>query len=116
MHLVILGATGGMGLQIVQKAIEKDHSVTAIARSIEQLKPFGDRITVRQRNLLNVDELAEGIQDHDGVLSALAHGCLSQRLYANYGGLYAQKNATLNSDGTCCVGFGFPARTPPPTG
>ena len=29
-------------------------------------------------------------------------------LYFYYSGLYAQKNATLNSDNTCCVGFGFP--------
>jgi hypothetical protein len=29
-------------------------------------------------------------------------------LYFYYSGLYAQKNATLNSDGTCCVGFGYP--------
>ena len=29
-------------------------------------------------------------------------------LYFDDSGLYAQKNATLNSDGTCCVGFGFP--------
>ena len=28
--------------------------------------------------------------------------------YAYYSGLYAQKNAALNSDGTCCVGFGGP--------
>jgi hypothetical protein len=28
-------------------------------------------------------------------------------LYFYYSGLYAQKNATSNSDGTCCVGFGF---------
>ena len=29
-------------------------------------------------------------------------------LYFYYSGLYAQKNATLNRDNTCCVGFGFP--------
>lgn len=29
-------------------------------------------------------------------------------LYFYYSGLYAQKNATLNSNGTCCVGFGYP--------
>ncbi len=29
-------------------------------------------------------------------------------LYFYYSGLYAQKSATLNSDGTCCVGFGYP--------
>lgn len=27
--------------------------------------------------------------------------------YFYYSGLYAQKNASLNSDNTCCVGFGF---------
>jgi hypothetical protein len=32
----------------------------------------------------------------------------STGLYFYYSGLYAQKNATLNSDNTCCVGFGFP--------
>lgn len=29
-------------------------------------------------------------------------------LYVYYSGLYAQKNATLNSNGSCCVGFGYP--------
>ncbi|HEY4051244.1 MAG TPA: hypothetical protein VGM27_30650 [Acidobacteriaceae bacterium] len=29
-------------------------------------------------------------------------------LYFYSSGLYAQKNATLSSDGTCCVGFGYP--------
>lgn len=29
-------------------------------------------------------------------------------LYFYYSGLYAQKNATLNTDGTCCVGYGYP--------
>jgi len=29
-------------------------------------------------------------------------------LYFYYSALYAQRNSVLNSDGTCCVGFGFP--------
>jgi len=29
-------------------------------------------------------------------------------LYFYYSGVYAQKNATVNSDGTCCVGYGYP--------
>lgn len=32
-------------------------------------------------------------------------------LYFYYSGVYAQKNVTLNSDGTCCVGFGYPGAT-----
>ena len=29
-------------------------------------------------------------------------------LYFYYSGAYGQKNATVNSDGTCCVGWGYP--------
>ena len=70
MKLVVLGATGGTGLQIVRKALEKGHSVTAFVRSDDRLKPFRERITVKQGNLLNVEELAEGIKGHDAVLSS----------------------------------------------
>jgi putative NADH-flavin reductase len=69
MKLVVLGATGGTGLEIVRRAIEQGHSVTAFVRSTERLKPFLDRITVRQGDLLNSDQLAEAIRDHEAVLS-----------------------------------------------
>jgi putative NADH-flavin reductase len=42
MKLVVLGARGGTGLEIVRQAIERGHSVTALARSPEQLKSFRD--------------------------------------------------------------------------
>ncbi|MCU1299595.1 MAG: hypothetical protein JWO91_3873 [Acidobacteriaceae bacterium] len=35
MKLVVLGATGGTGLEIVRQAIERGHSVTAFARAPE---------------------------------------------------------------------------------
>jgi putative NADH-flavin reductase len=69
MKLVVLGATGGTGLEIVRRAVDQGHSVTAFVRSAEQLTPFLDRITVRQGDLLNGDELAEAIRDHEAVLS-----------------------------------------------
>jgi putative NADH-flavin reductase len=69
MKLVVLGATGGTGLEIVRQAIEKGHSVTAFVRSPERLKPFQDRISVKQGNLLNGGELGQAIRDHDAVLS-----------------------------------------------
>ncbi|HUZ96114.1 MAG TPA: SDR family oxidoreductase [Edaphobacter sp.] len=69
MKLMILGATGGTGLQVVRKAIERGHSVTAFVRSPDRLKPFCDSVTVRQGNLLNIEELAEAIKGHDAILS-----------------------------------------------
>jgi putative NADH-flavin reductase len=69
MKFVVLGATGGTGLEIVRQAIEQGHSVTAFVRSPEPLKPFGNRITVKQGDLLNSAELAKAISGHDAILS-----------------------------------------------
>jgi putative NADH-flavin reductase len=69
MKLVVLGATGATGLEIVRKSIERGHSVTAFVRSPERLEAFRDRITIKQGDLLNSDELEQVIQGHDAVVS-----------------------------------------------
>jgi putative NADH-flavin reductase len=69
MKLVVLGATGGTGLEIVRQAIEHGHSVTALVRSPERLKPFRDRIAIRHGDLLDSAELEQAIKGHDAVLS-----------------------------------------------
>src|SRR5258705_8713895 len=69
MKLVVLGATGATGLEIVRQAIEHGHSVTAFVRSPERLKPFQGRITVMKGDLLNSAELEPIIKGHDAVLS-----------------------------------------------
>src|SRR5258708_22956405 len=69
LKLVVLGATGGTGLEIVRKALECCHSVTALVRSAERLNPFQDRITVTQGDLLNSVDLERVIQGHDAVVS-----------------------------------------------
>jgi putative NADH-flavin reductase len=69
MKFIVLGATGGTGLEIVRQAIDHGHSVTAFVRSPERLKPFDDRITIRQGDLLNSAELAKAINGHDAILS-----------------------------------------------
>ena len=69
MKLVVLGATGGTGLEIVRQAIERGHSVTAFVRSPDRLKPFHDRIAVKAGDLLNSAELEQIIKGHDAVLS-----------------------------------------------
>ena len=69
MKLVVLGATGGTGLELVRQATERGHSVTALVRSPERLRTFRDRITIKQGDLLNRAELDRVIAGHDAVLS-----------------------------------------------
>ena len=70
MKLLVLGATGGTGLEIVLQAIEHGHEVTAFVRNPEPLKTFGKRVAVICGNVLDSGELARAIQGHDAVLSA----------------------------------------------
>lgn len=69
MKIVVLGATGGTGLEIVRQAVEHGHSVTAFVRSPERLAEFQEQITIQMGNLLNSDELEKVIRGHDAVVS-----------------------------------------------
>jgi len=70
MKLLVLGATGGTGLEIVRQATQRGHHITAFVRSPEKLKPFNGRINLEQGNLLDSIQLEKVIQGHDAVLSA----------------------------------------------
>jgi len=69
MKLVVLGATGGVGREIVRQAVEDGHAVTAFVRSPERLKAFRDHITIVQGDLLDSVELEKVLVGQDAVLS-----------------------------------------------
>ncbi len=56
-------------MEIVRQALEGGHTVTALVRSPERLKIFGDRIGLKQGDLLNPTDLEQALLDHDAVLS-----------------------------------------------
>jgi putative NADH-flavin reductase len=69
MKILVLGATGGIGLELVRQAIERGHSVTAFVRTPDRLKPFQSRMNVIQGDVLNRAELERTVEGHDAVLS-----------------------------------------------
>jgi putative NADH-flavin reductase len=70
MKLLVLGATGGIGLEIVHQAVARHHSVTAFVRSPDRLAAFQGHIAFEQGDLLNASELERAIQGNDAILSA----------------------------------------------
>ena len=69
MKLLVLGATGGIGREIVRQAAERNHEVTAFVRAPERLKSIGARFGVIRGDPLSSAELARAIEDQDAILS-----------------------------------------------
>ena len=69
LKMSVLGATGGTGLELIKRALERGHLVTAFVRSPDRLRDLRDRIDIKQGDLLNSDELEQAMQGHDLVLS-----------------------------------------------
>lgn len=70
MKLLVLGATGGTGMEVIRQAVERGHDVTALVRAPERLQPFRGRIAIVQGNLLEQRELEPVVLGQDAVLSA----------------------------------------------
>jgi putative NADH-flavin reductase len=71
LRLFILGATGGIGRELVNQTLERNHHVTAFVRSPHKLGPPRDGLTVIQGNVLDPNALAAVLAGHDAVLSAI---------------------------------------------
>jgi putative NADH-flavin reductase len=69
MKLVVLGATGGTGIEFVRESLKRGHAVTALVRNPARLSEFQGRIRVEEGNLLDRGALAKVLENHNAVLS-----------------------------------------------
>ncbi len=71
--VLILGATGGTGRQLVAQALERGLTVTALVRDPSRLTIAHPRLTVVRGNVLDPESVAAAMGGQDAVLSALGH-------------------------------------------
>lgn len=71
MKVVILGATGRTGRELVIQALELGHNVTAFVRDPLKLKIDHEKLAVVQGNMLDAASLENAIAGQDAVISAL---------------------------------------------
>ncbi|RIX59647.1 NAD-dependent epimerase/dehydratase family protein [Paenibacillus nanensis] len=71
MNILILGATGRVGRQILTYALHDRHHVTVLVRTPEKIQINNGNLTVFQGNVLNKDDIARVMQGIDVVISAL---------------------------------------------
>ena len=75
MKIIIFGATGTVGMEIVKHALEKNHKVTAFVRNPEKLANIKHaNLSIFKGDVLNLTEVENAIQNHDAVLCALGDG------------------------------------------
>lgn len=72
MNILVLGATGRVGSQIVQNALQDRHHVTAFVRSKERLQMNDEKLTVIEGNVLNKEDIILAMDGMDVVVSALS--------------------------------------------
>jgi putative NADH-flavin reductase len=75
MKILVLGATGGTGHEVVSQALEKGHLVTAFVRDPSRLKVPADRLRVLTGTVTGDGApLAAAVRGQDVVISALGRG------------------------------------------
>ena len=72
-RVLVVGASGGTGRQLVAQALERGLEVTALVRKPSRLTISHPRLTVIVGDVLDPPSVAEAVAGQDAVLSALGH-------------------------------------------
>ncbi len=71
MKIAVFGASGTIGSRIVQEALARGHTVTAIVRNPERLNQTHERLTAVRGNVGDPESVATEVAGHDAVVSAV---------------------------------------------
>jgi len=74
MNIILFGATGQIGQQILKQALERGHTVTAFVRDAAKLDVTHLRLTVMVGDARNARAVAAAIPGHDAVINAMGPG------------------------------------------
>jgi putative NADH-flavin reductase len=72
-RVLIVGATGGTGRQLVQQALERGLSVTALVRDPSRVRIEHPQLKIVQGDVLDQGSVEAAVRGQDAVLSALGH-------------------------------------------
>src|SRR5687768_11421979 len=72
-RLLIVGATGGTGRQLVLQALERGLTVTALVRDPSRLQISHPQLTVARGDVLDEGSVHAAMRGQEAVLSALGH-------------------------------------------
>ena len=74
MKLIIFGATGSIGRQVVNQALSQGHTVTAFARQASKVGIEHPNLRIALGNVFDPVSVETAIQNHDAVLVSIGAG------------------------------------------
>jgi putative NADH-flavin reductase len=74
MNLLIIGATRGIGLQLLDQALRAGHAVTALLRHPEKLPGPRDRLQVIQGDILDITSVRQAMAGQEAVCLTVGTG------------------------------------------
>jgi putative NADH-flavin reductase len=73
MHILLLGATGKTGMELLKQALEAGHTVTAVARTPSKITMTNPNLTVVSVDVTNAQSLASAMTSSMVLMSALGN-------------------------------------------
>lgn len=110
MNITIIGASAGVGLECVKRALARNHNVTTLSRSEIRIASSANLLSLRG-NALNKADLSKAIQSADAVIIALGTGknIKATTLYSDFAKLLIEVQSALNLQIPFIVLTGFGA-------
>ena len=88
-RIIIFGATGGTGKELVKQALESGNRVTAFARTPQKMKVSHNNLKIVQGDVLNYLDVLNAVDNQDVIFCNL--------------GMPASDKSTLRADGTANI-------------
>ena len=73
-HILVLGATGHLGIVLTKVLLEKSYIVTALVRNPDKLSIKHTNLSVIKGDVMDPVDLSHALKNIDVVISALGHG------------------------------------------
>lgn len=85
-NVIVFGATGGTGTELVKQALSKNYHVTAFVRTPSKMKIADENLSIIKGDVMNYQEVANALVNQEVVFCTL--------------GMPASDKSTLRRDGT----------------
>lgn len=110
MHITVVGASAGLGLETVKRAVERNHTVTTLSRSKVNL-PQNERLIMQQGSATNKADLERSIENADAVIVVLGTGksMKATTLYSDFAKILVEVQQENNTQIPFIILTGFGA-------